>query len=439
MELQRITCRQCGAAIPFAVGATHLKCEFCGTEYVLRQDGARGGGVGEVDYLGRGPLFRCFVPQGWSVRVIKDEDSESYQATVCRGLRLDSPDGARLLFYPFAYYRHFEPGKLSLHRDYQLDPVSGTRYRRRVPLAQYVSERVAELFGQTGSLTVTPVPAGELLERRAAVFAEDASRALKRQTAAEQGKFEIGFTVNGVGYRGYMASALAAVKAQEPSRPEPVKQEAPAKKSGGRGVLDKIMNYKGVLGGPSLSDISQSVQNGGGRELLGAIGAGGAGLLSGATSGANWGRAFDFVLIAPTEDAARYERIFDEFCARLEYCALYFTLQDEETQKIQQIILDGMRQRQQISINASQRLHRTLSETSDIINEGYRQRSATMDDISRRQSEAVRGVNTYTDRCGRDVEADVRYERVFQRGSDYAGSTSAGAEPGGDWEELKRR
>lgn len=35
MELNTIECRRCGAAIKYAAGATHLKCEFCGTEYAL--------------------------------------------------------------------------------------------------------------------------------------------------------------------------------------------------------------------------------------------------------------------------------------------------------------------------------------------------------------------------------------------------------------------
>lgn len=439
MELHSLTCAQCGAAIPYTVGATHLKCEFCGTEYVLKQSSDRASGTVDVEYMGRGPLFRCFVPEGWTVRVTKEEDSESYQATVCRGLRLDSPEGARLLFCPFAYYRSFEPGKLNLHKNYQLDPATGTRFRRRVPLGQYIAERVTELFGQVDGLRVTPAAAaGNRLERRAALFAEDAAKALKRQTAAEQGKFRLEFTSGGAPYSGYMASALVYAKAREQraASPEPQPQ-----KSGGRGILDKLMNYKGALGGPSLNDISQSLQSGNTREILGSLAAGDGGLaaLSGAGSGADWGRGFDFILIAPAGDAPRYESIFDEFCARLEYCPLYYALQDEEAQKIQQIILNGMQQRQQISINASQRLQRTLSETSDIINSGYRQRSATMDSIFRKQSEAVRGVNTYTDNHGLDVEADVRYERVFQRGSDYAGTTSAGAEPGGDWVELKRR
>lgn len=105
----------------------------------------------------------------------------------------------------------------------------------------------------------------------------------------------------------------------------------------------------------------------------------------------------------------------------------------------EQAQLQGAQQRQQNAFAASQRLRQTMNETSDIINSGYRQRSATIDNVYRKASEAVRGVNTYTDSYGRDVEADVRYERVFQRGSDYAGTTSAGVDPGADWQELKRR
>lgn len=437
MELQSIRCKQCGAAMPYTVGDVHLKCDFCGTEYILKQNIRHDGGMQDVDYMGRGPLFSCFIPYGWTSRIIKDESSESYQATLCRGLRLDSPDGARLLFYPFAYFRNFGTGKLTLHKDYQADPATGTRFRRCVALEQYISERLVELFGQVEQLHFSPAMSPDgILERRTSFFAEDAAKALRRPVRTEQGKFAFSFVTGGAQYGGYIASALARIDKPQP-QPEPQSQS----QTGGKGFLGKMMSYKGILGGPSVNDISDSLANGGGKELLSALamGNGGLAVLSGAVSGADWGRGYDFVLIAPATDLTKYEEIFDRFCACLEYGNLYYALQDEESQKIQEILLQGMRDRQQIAFNGAQRVRATMSETSDIINRGYQRRSDTMNDISRKQAEAVRGVNTYTDRYGRNVEADVKYERVFQKGGTCAGSTDASFDPGADWEELHRR
>ena len=79
-------------------------------------------------------------------------------------------------------------------------------------------------------------------------------------------------------------------------------------------------------------------------------------------------------------------------------------------------------QRQQNQIRAQQRLHQTLSETTDIINEGYANRSATFDRMSRKSSETIRGVNTYETTYGNTIESSVRYDNVYQNGTTFIGS-----------------
>ena len=97
-------------------------------------------------------------------------------------------------------------------------------------------------------------------------------------------------------------------------------------------------------------------------------------------------------------------------------------------------------QRQQNAIRSSQQISRTLSETSDIVNQAYWDRSERMDRVWEKNSEAVRGVNSYTDSTGRQYEADVAYDHVYRRGDDtFAGSKNGSVDLGPEWEELKRR
>lgn len=63
-----------------------------------------------------------------------------------------------------------------------------------------------------------------------------------------------------------------------------------------------------------------------------------------------------------------------------------------------------------------------------------------MDRVWEKNSEAVRGVNSYTDFTGRQYEADVAYDHVYRRGDGtFAGSKNGSADLGPEWEELKRR
>lgn len=62
-----------------------------------------------------------------------------------------------------------------------------------------------------------------------------------------------------------------------------------------------------------------------------------------------------------------------------------------------------------------------------------------MDRMDRKYSEAVRGVNTYTDASGREFQANVGYDHVYQRGSTFVGSKDGGVDLGPDWQELKRK
>ena len=69
----------------------------------------------------------------------------------------------------------------------------------------------------------------------------------------------------------------------------------------------------------------------------------------------NWGRAFDILILcqASSSAASSCEAVFDRFLQELKYGPLYFSLQDEELQRVRQIQLQGAMTRQQNAIQAS--------------------------------------------------------------------------------------
>ena len=154
----------------------------------------------------------------------------------------------------------------------------------------------------------------------------------------------------------------------------------------------------------------------------------------------DWGRAFDaFILYAPSGSAASScEAVFDRFLQELKYGPLYFALQDEELQQARQVQIQGAMTRQQNAIRASQNLSRTLSETSDIVNQACQDHSRQMDRIYDHSSDGIRGVEHYRDSYGNAYQADVKYDHIYKNGDTFVGSSDGSLQLGPDWEELKK-
>ena len=138
-------------------------------------------GLRRIEYQGRGALFTSFVPQGWSAHVIDDgKASASMLALMPLGLRLDAPDSsAQMAFYPYAYYKDFQPG--GLKKNNTLD-ASLVRWRHAVPAADYVSERLQEMYGKKiENVRVQPLEdSSGVIAQRAKGFENDAAQALKK-------------------------------------------------------------------------------------------------------------------------------------------------------------------------------------------------------------------------------------------------------------------
>lgn len=94
--------------------------------------------------------------------------------------------------------------------------------------------------------------------------------------------------------------------------------------------------------------------------------------------------------------------------------------------------------RQQNAIRASQNISRTLSETSNIVNDATWSHSQQMNNIIDHSSDGIRGVENYHDSYGNAYQADVKYDHIYKKGDTYVGSTNGSLQLGPDWEELKK-
>ena len=152
----------------------------------------------------------------------------------------------------------------------------------------------------------------------------------------------------------------------------------------------------------------------------------------------DWGRYYDLILVYPNNIDSDYETIFDNFLKNFDYGPIYFALQNEEIQRVQQIQLQGAMSRQQNAIRASQNISATLSQTSDIVNSAVQSHSVQMNHIIDHSTDGIRGVEYYHDTNGQTYKADVKYDHIYKKGSTFVGSSDGSLELGPEWEELKK-
>lgn len=398
----QIRCPNCNAPIQVEEGAAHIHCLGCGKEYQLKQSEVR-----MIDYANRGSIFQAYVPQGWSYGIFDDNDSISSLAGVCKGLQLVSQSGAQMVFYPFAFYKDADPkptfnfgfNACSANREYQFDPITFTNYSKFMDLPLYAIRRITSICTQLFrsspvNIKLQPMDFTEA-EKMTMYFKQASEERMKKPCIAFPGKFSFSFHSNGQQYNGFFSSVL--------SHTQNTSQNA-----NWQDVLRKGVSFMGAM-----------------------YGIGGMGSF-------DWGRYYDLILVYPNNIGSDYETIFDNFLKNFDYGPVYFALQNEEIQRVQQIQLQGAMSRQQNAIRASQNISTTLSQTCDIVNSAVQSHSAQMNHIIDHSTDGIRGVEYYHDTNGQTYKADVKYDHIYKKGSTFVGSSDGSLELGPEWEELKK-
>ena len=437
MEMRQSKCRCCGAPVNIPIGAVRVRCEYCGTEYALEQKSQ----LRDINYGNYGAAYRAYIPDGWQCSFFHDDSCFSTYSPVCLSLSVQSPDGAQLMYLPYAYFaggKNAIGGMLSgfmgmpSAKYSTLNPASLTRSREYQSLERYAAERVEEILPQAANMSMARTNSDKsFIAPKVERVCAEAAQQMNAQVTAEAGEFLLSFTMNG---RRMLALYACGIARKAQSAPDPSGASiAQRQKFGFKELMDFGMRG-GIVGAMRRGEKTELPQFNM-PDISGAVNA-----VKGALGGADWAKCFDAFLILPDGAAPEnWVKFFEGFCSTVQYGEAFSVLQEEELARVNQIKIQGMQQRTQNAINASQRVSRTLSDTSDIVMQAYEQRSATMDNVSRMQSEAVRGVNSYTANDGSTYEASVRYDHVYQRGSDFAGSIGGEADLGPDWTELKKR
>lgn len=382
--------------VPIRVGkdVTHIRCDHCGSEFVLRN---RQTNIQNINY-GNGVLYQSYIPDGWNVNVFDDNETLSSLAPVNKGLQLCAPNGPQLVFYPFAFFKDNDM-KSILHRtplEYQTDFLTLVCYSRFMSINDYAKRRIISICqkiiqGQMQQIDIKPLSCDHMMNM-ALQFQQDSTNKMGKESLAAPLKFSFTCIINNQTYKGYFASILSHIDNTKNSND----------------FIKKGLSFMGAMYG------------------IGGLGS------------FDWGRCFDLILIYQQEDAIDYENIFDKFLSNIRYGPTYFALQEQELRNTQQVQVQGAMSRQQNAIRASQNISRTLSETSNIVNDAIWSHSQQMNNIIDHSSDGIRGVENYHDSYGNAYQADVKYDHIYKKGDTYVGSTDGSLQLGPDWEELKK-
>ena len=118
---------------------------------------------------------------------------------------------------------------------------------------------------------------------------------------------------------------------------------------------------------------------------------------------------------------------------------IHYQVHQQELAQLQGVTNYAL-QSQMINAQKQREISRTLSETSDLVMQGYQNRMASQDRISKNWSEAIRGVNSYSTTDGRTVEHSVTSDHVYQTPyGDTVGVSGTLPEVPADWTELQRK
>lgn len=172
----------------------------------------------------------------------------------------------------------------------------------------------------------------------------------------------------------------------------------------------------------------------------------------------DWASNGIFTMICPKE---RFDQDYDDFKQFVSSFRIdpYITreslnMQNQMRRDVANYTQQNIAQ-QNANFQAMQQANRSLQEAYDSANQAWWARSnahhaqvmassratfgeSSSDRISRLQSEAIRGVNTYMREDGSTVEVSVDYDHVYSNKSGDTLVTNSSFEPGGNWEATRR-
>ena len=452
--MQSLICRQCKASLNWDGVSELVKCEYCGTQYLMhpRRGSPSGQGVsvglGEVSPIrtSRGrltgtALAKCYVPKGWKVSTGDPEERSNRMVPLSLRAEFSSPDENAFITYTgMSAYDHLEPIPQNAPMQGQISHpnlVIGLAYRDAEAICDgMISQNTA--LANASVLSRTDVPDG----KAAALIKKNVDEYTTLGIIDPGGNYSRKiYSVkdrNGSSWQKIIECVVTSGFLPVPQHEILMYQMLQQQRARSAGMLGMLRPGIAAMAG-SMMAAQQQIQP--------------------PQPKLRWTVHYIVETSVKEGSDADAEKIHTKIRDTFETLPLF----DAETEKVRQYLNMCAAQEQNAVNGALEQMNRdnmaswdrkqqivsdTSAYTSGVMHQMFDSNAATMDRVNNLRSEQLREVNTYYTAADggygdpRVVEADIGWDHVYQNTEHpdiYAASTGeAPLEFGVDYEELKQ-
>lgn len=407
--MQPIKCQQCNASIPWDGVSVRLECPYCKTVYERQKEKRVDEQKKYLDENGNECLTGYYPREFNGSFQMRDQGNQLKLPCIEKPVKvyyeMSSQDGsAHILFITGSVYHHIDDTPQNRGRQNMLGSDL-KRYRSYTGASGYADARFMEEHPQASHIRVmmTEQPRKEVQQQL---------ELLRKQNAQNRMgvKYQNEFAGKVYGYLENGEEQICLVRLVTECLETPSMTASFGNMFGGLAA--------GLFGNrQSVSDITWSVCN----EIY------------------FWGSS---------EGVNRYWNEFERVYETIKTGPAFHQFESQIMQMFhrtnQQMANNAMRMAQ-AQMESGQRIGQMINDTNaytmNLARQSFENTSAAMDRVNAMRSEAIRGVNSYSNGEDSVVEADVRFDRVYRNDSysDLYAAAEGEIDMGSDWTILKKR
>lgn len=414
MSIEKIICQQCNAPIPWNGVDTRLQCQFCGTVYerTVRQRNLQR----YIDNVGNEFLIGYYPSMfhgEYQIRNLGNNMSlNSKEIPLKVFYEMTSEDGnAHILFISPTTYHHIENTPANADKQ-NMFGGDLRRYRSFVGASSYADIRFSEEHPHATNVRVITV------EEPCKKSKESLEKLRVQNQNIMGGKYNNEFAGKIYSYSENGKNQICLIRLALESFEIPTMPDMFGNLFGGIGLKGSMANSKlGGLFGNMGKNITWTVFN----EMY------------------FWGTE---------EGVNKYRNEFEKVYESIKLGPDYYRMTNEINRmfnQTEQVIANNNMSMARAQMESSQRMGAMINDTYAYGMELDRQSRATtdstMDRVNAMRSEAIRGVNSYSTGNGDSVEADVRFDSVYQNSthSDIYAGVEGSYDMGSEWIMLEKK
>lgn len=427
MPIKKILCQQCGAPIEWDGVSRRLQCSFCGTVYERTDgQGRQAGSKRYLDEKGNEFLVGYYPPMFHGAYQIRNEGNSmnlnSRELPVKVYYKMTSEEeNAHILFITGSVYHHIDNIPANANKQNTIG-ADLRRYRSYIGADAYADLRFSEEHPAASNIRVIKVeePCEKSRKSLENLRIQNQNRFVGQYNNEFAGKIYSYFE-NGMNQLCLTRLALESLEV-------PTMSDMIGNVFGGK----RFSGNRGMFGG-LFGNMGETVQ----KFMPPSV-----------SKNITWTVFNEIYFWGSEEGISRY---FDEFEK------VYETIKTgpDFSRIVNEINGMFMRTEQTISRNAmstanaqmesGQRMSHMINDTysygMELDRQSWANTNSVMDRVNNMRSEAIRGVNSYTTGNGDFIEADVRFDSVYQstRNPDLYAGVEGNYDMGSEWTALKKR